>query len=576
MKKDLSSFLGLAKVWNAARSYVSNYDLERTLGKSIKKIRTDVDAYHEAQQDHPELPDLIHRRLETGQPIPVPASALRQLDHFRMDRTVLQQAPGVVVTSAQFGATIHKDFWKALKVYAEYRGFPLAVLPIKYGPVHFINGHYTSTFPKELEGHVVFEDVMLGKDQIQLNVMRMRPTLGRFLTDEVCEIGGMISQVFAAPNVELEHRTLVDEGNPYPKACMTTGAVSIPNYSMDKLGQQDRAGELATARHQHAATVIEFDGNVFHFRQLMADEKGNFYDIDPINGGARWFTSKGHEHRPDAVEALVCGDWHTGKTCPVVRKTTFGPGSMAEALRPKNVVLHDFIDGDSVSHYEEKQASRRAWKAQQMFDSMEEELKNGVVEVNWIQSCVPSAKIHLVASNHPEFLTEYVEKLKWAKDNINLKFGAIMFSWMVGDLFEKNPKKVEAVASDPVILYFRKHAPHINTMERTDKLLLGKIPSLLSMHGDIGPRGAPTRSIKEFAKYNINVTLGHNHTGTILGRVWRVGTSTPRMQFYVTTPNTQWTNTHGPVFENGQRMLLNIIKGKWHGYNVKPSKKKAA
>lgn len=86
------------------------------------------------------------------------------------------------------------------------------------------------------------------------------------------------------------------------------------------------------------------------------------------------------------------------------------------------------------------------------------------------------------------------------------------------------------------------------------------------MHGDIGVRGAPTRSLKEFRKMNQSIILGHNHTGTIWGPIWRVGTSTPRMQFYVTTPSTQWTNTHCPIFDNGQRMLLNIVNGRWNGY----------
>jgi hypothetical protein len=45
----------------------------------------------------------------------------------------------------------------------------------------------------------------------------------------------------------------------------------------------------------------------------------------------------------------------------------------------------------------------------------------------------------------------------------------------------------------------------------------------------------------------------------------RVGTSTKLMKHYVEGPATNWTNTHGVVFENGQVMLLNIINARWHG-----------
>jgi hypothetical protein len=568
MKDQLKELRSFAKIWNASKSFVTNFDLERAFGKDIATIRQMVDDYHVKQLEHPSLPELIWRK-ETGQPISIPAHALRQLDKFRIDRHTVKKAQGVIVTSAQFGANIHEDFWKTLNVCAEYRNFPLVVMPIKYGPIHYIDGQLTSTFPDALKGHLLFENLTLGKNQINLNVARMRPTLERFLTDTVCRMGGNVSQVFASPALELEHRASLNDD--YPKAIMTTGSVSTPNYGVDRLGQQDRTGEVAMMNHVLSAIIIEFDGKDFHFRQLCANEKGEFYDIDPINGGARYFTPEGHTHKPDAVEALVLGDWHTGKTCPDVRKATFGKKGMTDQLNPKNIVLHDFIDGDSVSHYEQYQASRRAWKAERMFDSMEIELQNGVKEIAWIQSRVPYAKLHMVASNHPEFLTEYVEEMKWAKDNINLRFGALMFAAMVNDLVDKNPKKVEAIASDPVILYFRKHCPNVNTLERTDKLLLGNGSVLCSMHGDIGTRGAPTRSLKEFHKWNIDIILGHNHTGTIWGPTWRVGTSTPKMQFYVTTPTTQWTNTHCAVFDNGQRMLLNIVNKKFHGYKLNSS-----
>ena len=496
--------------------------------------------------------------------MPVPAYALRLLDEFKIDLEDVKKAKGVVVTSAQFGANIHKGFWATLQTYAKYRDFPLVVMPIKYGPVSFRWGRYTSTFPDELKGHLIFEDLLLCHDQIQLNVTRMRPTLDRFLTPKVCEMGGNVSQIFAAPLLELEHTTRI--GHKFPKACMTTGAVSIPNYTLDKLGQQDRTAEVAIDNHTFAAIVIEFDKDRFHFRQLVADKKGEFFDIDPVHGGARHFTAKTHRHKPDAVDGVVLGDWHTSKTCPLVKQATFGPKSIVDLLKPKNVVLHDFVDGDSISKYEQHQATRRAWKALKCYDSLEREMEDCVRELKWMRDIAPGVKFHAVASNHPEFVTEYIDNMRWVKDDINLLFGSQMFNAVVEDLKSRDPEKVNAIGIDPVILYLRKHCPFVNVMERTDKLFLGKGEILCSMHGDIGMRGAPSRSTAEFRKMNQKIILGHNHSATILGPVWRVGTSTPRTQFYVTTPATQWTNTQCAIFENGQRMLLNILDTDWHGY----------
>jgi hypothetical protein len=571
MSEDLSTYLKFAKIWNAHRTYPVIHDLENALDMPMKKIRRFVDKYNQMREKHPKLPELIWRREATGQAIPVPPGALKQLEPFRMDLERLKNAEGFVVTSAQFGANLHKQFWGALQVYAEYRDFPLVVMPIKYGPIQYINGRFTSTFPNELKGHLIFEDVILGNGSLQLNVARMRPTLDRFLTDKICEKGGNTSQIFAAPAMELEHRPRPNHA--YPKACMTTGAATIPSYVMDKLGQQDRTAELATDAHTYAAIVVEFDGKAFHFRQLIADKKGQFYDIDPIHGGARWFTHKGHEHRPNAVEGLVLGDWHTGKTCPKIRAKTFGKGGMVDTLQPDNIVLHDFVDGDSVSHYEAYQAHRRAWKGPKQYDSMELELIRATDELHWMQKQAPNSKLHVVASNHPEFISKYIDEMKWTKDDINLAFGARMFSLMVGDLEQRNPRKVDAIACDPVVMYLRKFCPDVNVMNRTDKLLLGNKTVMCSMHGDIGPMGVPSRGLVAFRKMNISLTFGHNHTGTIWGNLWRVGVSTPRTQFYVTTPSTAWTNTHGPIFDNGQRMLLNIVNGRWHGQHAKPQRK---
>ena len=86
---------------------------------------------------------------------------------------------------------------------------------------------------------------------------------------------------------------------------MTTGAVTYPNYKRDKLGQQDRTGEIAEHNHVFAAVVVELKGDTFHFRQLVSSKRGTFYDIDPQRGGATLYTPESSEHRPNDVAALT-------------------------------------------------------------------------------------------------------------------------------------------------------------------------------------------------------------------------------------------------------------------------------
>jgi len=63
-------------------------------------------------------------------------------------------------------------------------------------------------------------------------------------------------------------------------------------------------------------------------------------------------------------------------------------------------------------------------------------------------------------------------------------------------------------------------------------------------------------------KWNQRVFVGHDHSAGIAGTVWRVGTSTPLTLPYVTSPATNWTNTHGVIYDNGQRQLIGIYRGK--------------
>jgi len=555
----IKKFKRLAEVWNQARVYPANYDMERALNVKMRTIREWVRSYRTYRDKNPDcgLPDLILRHATTGSMIAAHESIVRQLDEFRFHTECLKNAKGIIITSAQFGSPLNTWVWKGLKKYAQYRGFPIAVLPIRYGIIVTKNGRLTSTFPDELKGHIVLEDIPIAKGQLNISTYRMRPTLQRFLTDEVCETGGNISQIMAAPALELEHRPRF--GHSQPKAIMTTGAITHPMYGVNKLGQQDRTGEIATKNHCFAAIIVEFTDKGFHFRQLHANKRGEFYDINTEHN-AVFVSPNGVRSAPGEIEALVTGDYHVSKTCPKVRMATFGPGGMTDLLKPKKVVSHDFFDGDEISEHGVHETTRAAYMGPLQWDSLERGLNRAVKELDWIHERT-DAELYMIPSNHPEFVAEYINSMRWTKEKANMEIGARLFLMMVEDLKKRKPLRVHSRATDPIILWFREKAPYAHMVERQDEFMLNGI--LLSLHGDKGMRGGKTRSLREFRKANCRVVLGHNHTAEILGPVWRVGTSTPLTQFYVQSPKTNWTNTHLVIFKNGQRQLINIIKGRW-------------
>lgn len=604
VEKEILKRRQFAGIWNDAVSYPAKYDLVRALGaKNFDSLQKRARRYTKFRLKYPEygLTELIWRQAITGGMIATPEGVIRQLDEFRVETKVLEAlvrgtTKGFVLTGYQFSASLNQWFWKSLKHYEKARGLPLLVLPIKYGAVKTVfqketgNRILTSTFPDELKGHMLFENLRLFGDELEINVMRMRPTLETFLTPSVCQRGGMRSQIFAAPKLELKHQMRI--GRHQPKAVMTTGAVSHPNYSVDNLGQQDRTGEVAAQEHEFAAIVVEFGRKGFHFRQLLANKRGEFYDLNVQKGGADLFTPHGVEHCPDDVNALYCGDYHIGVTDPLVEENTFHKNGVVDRLKPKHIVLGDDIDGWSINHYdEERQGARAAYKARHGFNSLQLELEMAVAKEKWIYaqvtSFVPKAQIHRIAANHPEFVTEYIEQRKWALrgHDINAEIGAEMFLAMRRSMPKPKvellksgrfatkfltPKELDVRPIDPVVWYFRVNCPEIISYERQDKLFLPKgvkHPILCSLHGDKSSRGWPTRSTKEFRNVGRRTMLGHNHSGEINGIAWRVGTSTGRTQHYVMFPDTAWSQTHGIIYKNGQRQLLNFVQGEWYGKN---------
>ncbi|WKZ29073.1 MAG: hypothetical protein QY323_06130 [Patescibacteria group bacterium] len=588
LKRTLDSMRKFAKVYNDFKTCPLMHDLLRVLyPDSVQKdqralLKRKIAAYRAFRAAHPEhnLPELILRKGKDGSMIGIPEGVREQLAEFQIDVQTVQKAKGLIITSAQFGATLNIDAFDAFKRYAKHLGYVLVVMPIKYGAIKTVHQKeqdkrvLMSTFDERLKGYMLFEDQSVAGDMLTLNTLRLRPTLTTFLTDPVCERGGDASQIFAAPKLELEYRPRLRHD--YPKAIMTTGAVTHPNYNVDNLGQQDRTGEIARAEHTYSAIIVEFTGKkTFHFRQLLANTKGEFYDIDPLRGGAVFVTPKSVTHAPDAVEAVVLGDWHVGKTHPDVRKITFE--DMLPTLKPKHIVLHDLFDGDSISHWEEKQGSRRAYKGSHFANALEPELKAVGNELAWMGRCVQGAKLHVVASNHNEFLRKWLEEGRWKHDDVNIVIAAELFLALQKDLQRRDPEAHELAPMDPVNWWLdQQKLPNVVTHSRRSTLILPQGEKakkiMLSLHGDIGPRGQKAGALNAFRKWNHWLIVGHDHSGAIRGPIWRVGTSSHLTDHYVSGPSTNWTHTHAVVYANGQRQLINIMNGTYHGRRKHRSK----
>ncbi|MEC8066972.1 MAG: hypothetical protein VX154_03845 [Pseudomonadota bacterium] len=487
------------------------------------------------------------------------------------------------VTSGQIGADGWDSLWQSIKNWGAHRHGAIWVGSSTYGTLKIAeDGVIESSMDEMFYGHIVLDKNIHLNDNIVLNTMRLRPTL-RNPIQGLSSTEGNATEVYFHPKNELQY--IAQTSDKLPRAKLTSASCTIPDYSRNKLGQQDKTGELAQREHVFGGWVIEIvDDKIFHMRPIVADKNGCFYDIFYTKRGklvCKKFTPNGVEDAQGHVSGIVTGDshfatkpkidlpWKIG-TCPKVWEATYGKKGLINALQIPEVFMHDTFDGHSISHHNEKEALL----LEHMFEAgllcLRSELDNYHQSYASILNST-KAKFYDVASNHPEHLYRWLQEERYnngkAYNNINKKLGMELFLQAANDPFFK-----------PLEGYTRKHLSteqneRLRFLQRDEDFYCEGIK--VDMHGDLGANGS-RGSDTQLHNLGIKCVVGHRHTPGIRGLVWTVGTST-HLKVQYTKGLSSWVNTHCLIFRGGQRMLINIIDGEfaWNP-TKKPQPKLAA
>ena len=505
---------------------------------------------------HPELQHILppfEKRMQDN------AQAMSEI---KAARQRIKKAKGLVVTAAQYGSEVNLATLASLKAYAQSRGYLLVVMPIRYGKLHIYNKALDEWELDTELSTILTEDpdiLVLPVDRnhptenlfpfgknLTLNAMRITPTRTQPLT-ALNATEGTVSQIVASPKMHFAPVPISSERETMPKVHASTGSVTKPNYD------EHTAGIKAAEAHCYGGLVVERDvKDHFHIRQLLANSKGEFYDIDGTFYTPSKMTPRGCQE--SVVDALVLGDWHNTLTDPVARAAAFGKGGQIETLRPKYVIIHDFFDGWSISHHHEKNAVNTLRKAENGTNLLSWELGAAEAELRWMTRQYPDVQFVIVPSNHNEHLDRYLQEERFKKEPHNARIGNQLL-WMCVD----NPNK----SALQLYLESRMGADElakVTFLQRYDDFILHGID--LSLHGDIGPKGA-RGSAKNIDRIGHRSIIGHSHCPCILDKAWQVGTNTYLRQEYNRGPS-DWMHTNAVVGKNGQRMLIHLIAGKWH------------
>jgi len=319
---------------------------------------------------------------------------------------------------------------------------------------------------------------------------------------------------------------------------MTTGAITEPNYKTEKY-MSDRTAYIADNDHVIGAIVVDIqDDEIFHFRQVQADSRGNFADL-------------GKMYTPDSVKtyrpsAFVLGDWHSGSTDPDARSCW---ESVIKLLKPEMVVLHDLFDGRSISHHEDKDIVLKSQRSHRSELSLDLELKGVAQDLQDLSKI--TNKLVVVKSNHDLFLERYLREGRYVKDPLNHRTGLVLALELIDG---NDPLKVGV-----------SHFMDAKSQAKVDWLSMDqdfKIAGVqLGAHGHAGPNGAKGSLSAMEHSYGNSIT-GHTHTPSILRGAWQVGTSSYLKLPYVRGASS-WLHSSCLLYDNGSRQLINCIDGNW-------------
>jgi len=319
---------------------------------------------------------------------------------------------------------------------------------------------------------------------------------------------------------------------------MTTGAITVPDYTTD-MYMSRRTAVIAEHDHIMGAIIVEIvDNKMYHFRQIQADKDGNFVDL-------------GKQYYPDTVvdyapAAFILGDWHSGQTDPVVRDCW---KEVSKTLKPNKIVIHDLADHSSINHHEDANCIIKAQKSANGLLSLEDEVKGIITDLNEVSSWTD--EVVIVKSNHDEFLDRYLHKGEFPKDPLNAKLACQLF-------VEYHDGKDPLKAAVDLIGGIKK-PDKIRWLERDENFSIARV--FLGAHGDKGANGAKG-SIRTMENAYGQCVFGHSHSPQILRGAWCVGTST-YLKLSYNIGASSWMNTSCLLYPNGSRQLINVINGKW-------------
>ena len=435
-----------------------------------------------------------------------------------------------IVTTVQYNALVNK---------------PLLRNMLHFADRHDVEKIYVYVMPGRTKDETTLHPALYEDDRIELlyldkNGKKLNSNLKLYdtgiLASQINPLTGFNKKLhrdysYILPSPKIRYLSIPNTSI-YPRFLATTGALTHGNYKL-----HTAQGRKADLEHEYGFAFVEVVSNrLFNYHPIMAMKNGNF------NHNREYYhRSKVLDQQP---EALVLGDWHTGDTCPRVRKDTI---KMIEELRPKRIFFHDFFNGHSVNHHEARNNLSKAKLWQQKMHVLEQEVLECREELRAFASMFPDVEFYVVESNHDLFLKRYIGEENFLADGQNSVFACQLFVKLAEGTGEPVLKlAIDMVGGVPDNVVFLKEDQEFRVRG------VG-----LDYHGHRGVNGS-RGSGSSFDRFNLKLITGHQHSPCIYGNGMVVGTST-RLRLPYTKGASSWLNAHGLLYSSGKYTLITLI-----------------
>jgi hypothetical protein len=444
-----------------------------------------------------------------------------------------------IVTTAVTGRRVDESLLQAMVSYCEHNDAKILVL-VASDPsthTHAPDAKYGTIDSKIINCPHAY--LVVGDLQLNLNICLSTLKVAAKQIDPSTGMARHASNegtfVFASPKQRL--KAVPAGAGKLPYFTMTTGAVTVPDYSRDSY-MSNRTAFMAERDHVMGGLIIEIqDDEIYFFRQFQCRDEYSFVDM-----GIRYSKEGVEDERP---EAFVLGDWHSGSTDPQASSVW---EEVCKNLKPHRLVLHDTFDGRSINHHERANVIVRAIRANNSHHDLESEVEGLVKDLNMLSTWVD--KLVVVKSNHDEFLEEYLGKGYYVKDPQNHLYSLSLAEAMI---LGKDPLKY-AVEQKGFTSWDK-----VDWLERDEDYRVAGVQ--LGVHGDKGPNGS-RGSVKSMeVSYGQSIT-GHSHTPEIVRGAWQTGTST-YLKLGYNKGASSWLQSSCLLYKDGSRQLINVINGKY-------------